>query len=120
MRYFTPDHEWLEPDGDGVLVGITAYAQAQLGDIVFVELPAPGRHVAKGDSAAVVESVKIASDIFAPVTGEVTTVNQLVAMDPSLVNREPEGSGWLFRIRLADPSELDGLMDRQTYANAIA
>jgi len=120
MRYFTPDHEWLEPDGDAVLVGITEHAQEQLGDIVFIELPKPGTRLSKGDSAAVVESVKIASDIFAPVSGEVTSVNQLAAMDPSIVNREPERSGWLFKIRVADPSELEGLMDRQTYSNSIA
>lgn len=120
MRLFTPDHEWLEPDGDTVMVGITEHAQNQLGDIVFIELPAPGARFARGDSAAVVESVKIASDIFAPVSGEVTSVNQLVAMDASIVNREPERSGWLFKIRVADPSELDGLMDRQTYTNSIA
>ena len=113
--YFTKDHEWIRVDGDSATVGISDHAQAALGDIVFVEVPAAGRTLAKGDDAAVVESVKAASDVYAPVGGEVTDGNAALADDPSLVNREPEGDGWFFKLKLADASDLDGLMDEAAY-----
>jgi glycine cleavage system H protein len=113
--HYTPEHEWIRLDGDTATVGITDFAQGQLGDIVFVELPDAGRQVAKGGEAAVVESVKAASDVYAPVTGEVTEANGALSDDPSLVNTDPEGEGWFFRLRLSDPSELDGLMDAGAY-----
>jgi glycine cleavage system H protein len=114
-RFFTEDHEWIDVDGDVAPVGITEYAQSQLGDIVFVEVPAEGREVSKGDEAAVVESVKAASDVYAPVSGVVIEGNAALADDPELVNREPEGEGWFFKLRLADPGELEGLMDEAAY-----
>jgi glycine cleavage system H protein len=113
--HYTPEHEWIRLDGDTATVGITDFAQGQLGDIVFVELPDAGRQVAKGGEAAVVESVKAASDVYAPVSGEVTEANGALSDDPSLVNTDPEGEGWFFRLRLSDPSELDGLMDAGAY-----
>ena len=115
MRYFTEDHEWVDVDGDVGTVGITDYAQGQLGDIVFVDVPEEGKTVTKGDEAAVVESVKAASDVYAPVSGEVTEGNAALADDPSLVNRDPEGDGWFFKLKLADQGELDGLMDEAAY-----
>ena len=114
-RYFTQDHEWIEVDGDTGTVGITDYAQGQLGDIVFVELPEAGRHVTQGGDAAVVESVKAASDVYAPVSGEVTEGNDAVADEPALVNSDPEGEGWFFRLRLADTGELNDLMNAEQY-----
>jgi glycine cleavage system H protein len=114
-RYFTDEHEWIEVDGDTATVGITDYAQGQLGDIVFVELPQPGTQVAKGKDAAVVESVKAASDVYAPITGEVTEANGALEDDPALVNSAPEDGGWFFKLTIADPSELDGLMDAAAY-----
>jgi glycine cleavage system H protein len=113
--HYTPEHEWIRLDGDTATVGITNFAQGQLGDIVFVELPDAGRQVSKGGEAAVVESVKAASDVYAPVTGEVVEANQALSDDPSLVNSDPEGEGWFFRLRLADAGELDGLMDADAY-----
>jgi glycine cleavage system H protein len=113
--YYTEEHEWIRVEGDEATVGITDFAQGQLGDIVFVELPEAGRQVTKGGEAAVVESVKAASDVFAPVDGEVTEPNSALGDDPSLVNSDPEGEGWFFRLRLADPSQLDGLMDAEAY-----
>jgi glycine cleavage system H protein len=113
--HYTPEHEWIRVDGDTATVGITDFAQGQLGDIVFVELPDAGRQVSKGGEAAVVESVKAASDVYAPVSGEVTEANQALADDPSLVNTDPEGEGWFFRLHLSDTSELDGLMDADSY-----
>jgi glycine cleavage system H protein len=113
--HYTKEHEWIRIEGDTATVGITDFAQGQLGDIVFVELPEAGRQVTKGGEAAVVESVKAASDVYAPVTGEVTEANQALSDDPSLVNTDPEGEGWFFRLRLADTSELDGLMDAGAY-----
>ncbi|MBO9379032.1 glycine cleavage system protein GcvH [Sphingomonas histidinilytica] len=113
--YFTEDHEWITVNGGTATVGITDYAQAQLGDIVFVELPAAGANVAKGGEAAVVESVKAASDVFAPVTGTVSEVNAALEEDPALVNSAPEGDGWFFKLALADPAELEGLMDAAAY-----
>jgi glycine cleavage system H protein len=113
--YFTEDHEWISVAGGTATVGITDYAQAQLGDLVFVELPAPGANVSKGGEAAVVESVKAASDVFAPVTGTVSEVNAALEEDPALVNSAPEGDGWFFKLALADPAELEGLMDAAGY-----
>ena len=113
--YYSEEHEWVRVEGDTATVGITDFAQGQLGDIVFVELPEAGRQVSKGGEAAVVESVKAASDVYAPVTGEVVEANQALADDPSLVNSAPEGEGWFFRLRLSQASELDGLMDAEAY-----
>ena len=120
MRYFTPDHEWIDVDGTTATVGITDYAQGQLGDIVFVELPAAGTEVTKGGDAAVVESVKAASDVYAPVSGTVTEVNPALEAEPALVNTAPEGEGWFFRLTLADAAELEGLMDADAYASFVA
>lgn len=114
-RYFTDEHEWIDVDGDTATVGITDYAQGQLGDIVFVELPQTGSQVKKGKDAAVVESVKAASDVYAPITGEVTEANGALEDDPALVNSAPEGEGWFFKLTIADESELDGLMDAAAY-----
>ena len=113
--YFTDEHEWISVEGGTATVGITDYAQAQLGDIVFVELPALGGNVTKGGEAAVVESVKAASDVFAPVTGTVSEINAALEEDPALVNSAPESEGWFFKLTLADPSELEGLMDAAAY-----
>jgi glycine cleavage system H protein len=113
--YFTKDHEWISVDGDSATVGITDYAQAQLGDVVFVEVPPAGTQVAKGKEAAVVESVKAASDVYAPVSGEVTEGNAALEADPALVNTAPEGDGWFFKLTLSNPSELDGLLDAAAY-----
>jgi glycine cleavage system H protein len=113
--YFTKDHEWISVDGGSATVGITDYAQAQLGDVVFVEVPPAGTKVAKGKEAAVVESVKAASDVYAPVSGEVTEGNGALEADPALVNTSPEGDGWFFKLTLGDPAELDGLMDAAAY-----
>ncbi len=115
MLKFTEDHEWLREDGDVVVVGITEHAQEQLGDLVFVELPQPGSTLEQGAPAAVVESVKAASDVFAPVTGEIVEINQKVVDEPGLVNSEAMGGGWLFKIRVADRSQLDRLMDEAAY-----
>lgn len=119
-RYFTNEHEWIEVDGDTATVGITDYAQGQLGDIVFVEVPEADRDVTKGGEAAVVESVKAASDVYAPVTGTVTEGNAALNDDPSLVNSDPEGAGWFFKLTLADKGELDGLMDEAAYKDFVA
>lgn len=114
-RYFTDEHEWIEVDGKSATVGITDYAQSQLGDIVFAEAPAVGARLTKGGDAAVVESVKAASDVYAPVSGTVTEGNDALADDPALVNSDPEGAGWFFKLDLDDLSELDGLMDAAAY-----
>ena len=114
-RYFTDEHEWIDVDGDTATVGITDYAQSQLGDIVFVELPQVGSAVAKGKDAAVVESVKAASDVYAPITGEVTEANGALEDDPALVNSSPEDGGWFFKLTISDKSELDGLMNAAAY-----
>lgn len=119
-RYFTQDHEWIEVTGDGATVGITDYAQHQLGDVVFVEVPEAGRTFAKGDDAAVVESVKAASDVYSPVSGTVVEGNAALADDPSLANSDPEGTGWFFKIRLTHPSELEGLMDDAAYKDFVS
>jgi len=113
--YFTKEHEWIRVDGDVATVGISNHAQAALGDIVFAEVPEAGKNLAKGDDAAVVESVKAASDVYAPVGGEVVEGNAAIADDPALINRDPEGEGWFFKLKLSDPSELDGLMDETAY-----
>ena len=118
--YFTEEHEWISLDGDPAAgsvatVGITDFAQGQLGDIVFVEVPEAGRQVSKGGDAAVVESVKAASDVYAPVSGEVVEANSALEADPSLVNSDPQGEGWFFKLSLSDASELDGLMDEAAY-----
>jgi glycine cleavage system H protein len=113
--YYSKEHEWVRVEGDAATVGITDYAQSQLGDVVFVEVPEAGRQLAKGGEAAVVESVKAASDVYAPVSGEVTEGNQALVDQPDLVNTDAEGEGWFFRLRLSDPSELGGLMDENAY-----
>ncbi|HWH22846.1 MAG TPA: glycine cleavage system protein GcvH [Allosphingosinicella sp.] len=113
--YFTKEHEWIRVEGDTATVGITDFAQSQLGDIVFVEVPEAGREVSQGGEAAVVESVKAASDVYAPVSGEVIEGNPALEADPSLVNSDPEGEGWFFKLRLSDESELEGLMDAEAY-----
>jgi glycine cleavage system H protein len=112
---FTEDHEWITVDGDVATVGITDYAQSQLGDVVFVELPEVGRKLKQGDEAAVVESVKAASEVYAPLDGEVVEANQALADQPGTVNEDPEGAAWFVRIRLSDASQLDGLMDEAAY-----
>jgi len=119
-RYFTQDHEWIDVDGDVGTVGITDYAQSQLGDIVFVDVPASGRRFAKGDDAAVVESVKAASDVYSPVAGTVTEGNPALADQPDLVNTDPEGEGWFFKLTLATSGELDELMDEDAYKAFVA
>ncbi len=119
-RYFTDEHEWIEVNGNEAVVGITDYAQSQLGDIVFVEIPAAGAAVTKGGDGAVVESVKAASDVYAPVSGTVIAGNDALNEDPSLVNSDPEGEGWFFRLTLDDPSQLDGLMDAAAYKAFVA
>ena len=113
--YFTKDHEWIKVDGVTATVGISDHAQHALGDIVFAEAPEAGRQLAKGGDAAVVESVKAASDVYAPVSGEVVEANPGIADDPALINRDPEGEGWFFRMKLSNPAELDGLMDEAAY-----
>lgn len=119
-RYYTEEHEWIDVDGDTATVGITDFAQGQLGDIVFVEVPDAGAIVTKGGDAAVVESVKAASDVYAPVDGTVTEGNGALADDPSLVNSDPEGEGWFFRMTLSDARQLDGLMDAVAYKAFVA
>jgi glycine cleavage system H protein len=113
--YFTKEHEWIRVEGDVATVGISDHAQEALGDIVFAEVPDAGRSLSKGDDAAVVESVKAASDVYAPVGGEVTEGNPALADDPALINRDPEGEGWFFKLKLSDPSELEGLMSEADY-----
>ena len=119
-RYFTEDHEWVDVDGDIGTVGISEYAQGQLGDIVFVDVPAEGKELAKGDEAAVVESVKAASDVYSPVSGTVTEGNAALGDNPGLVNEDPEAGGWFFKLTLSDPDELNGLMDEAAYAAFVA
>jgi glycine cleavage system H protein len=119
-RYFSKDHEWIEIAGDIGTVGITDYAQGQLGDITFVELPEVGSTVGKGDSVSVVDSVKAASDVYTPVSGEVTEVNEALGDAPETVNSDAGGSGWLFKVKLSDPGELDALMDEAAYSAYVA
>jgi glycine cleavage system H protein len=118
--YYTKDHEWLAVDGSTATVGITDYAQNALGDVVFADVPAAGTVVAKGKEAAVVESVKAASDVYSPVSGTVIEANAALGDDPALVNTDPEGAGWFFKLTLSDPSELDGLMDEAAYKALVA
>ena len=117
--YFTREHEWVRVEGDTATIGISDHAQEQLGDIVFAEVPEAGRRVTKGQEAAVVESVKAASDVYAPISGEVIEGNQAVADDPALVNSDPEGQGWFFKLKLDNAGELDGLMDEAAYREWI-
>ena len=112
---FSEEHEWIRVEGDVGTVGITDYAQSQLGDIVFVEVPEAGKTVTKGDEAAVVESVKAASEVYAPLDGEVTESNDSLADEPALVNSDPMGAGWFYKIKIGDRSQLDGLMDETAY-----
>jgi glycine cleavage system H protein len=116
---FTRDHEWVRLDGDLAVIGITDYAQSQLGDVVYVELPEIGQQVEQGKEAAVVESVKAASEVYAPVSGEVAEVNEMLAADPAKVNADPLGEGWFMKLRLADPGQLDGLMDEAAYQRFV-
>ncbi|MEG3160193.1 glycine cleavage system protein GcvH [Sphingomonas sp. LB2R24] len=118
-RYFTQDHEWVDVDGDIGTVGISEYAQSQLGDVVFVDVPEAGKTLSKGDEAAVVESVKAASDVYSPVSGTVTEGNAALTDDSSLVNSDAEAAGWFFKLTLSDPSELDSLMDEAAYATFV-
>ena len=117
---FTPDHEWLRIEGDTATIGVTDYAQSQLGDVVFVELPKVGRSFKKAEPAAVVESVKAASDVYAPITGEVTEANEALSVDPALVNSDAAGKAWFFKMKIADRSELEGLMDEAAYRKHTA
>jgi len=118
--YFTKEHEWVRVEGDVATVGITDYAQAQLGDVVFVEVPPAGTAVEKGKEAAVVESVKAASDVYAPVSGDVTEPNAALEADPALVNTAPEGEGWFFKVSLANAGELDSLLSEADYREYVA
>ena len=118
-RYFTEDHEWIEVDGESATIGITDYAQEQLGDIVFAETPNAGRSLRKGEEAAVVESVKAASDVYSPISGTVIEGNPALADDPAIINNDPEGAGWFFKIEVKDASELQGLMDEGAYRDWV-
>lgn len=119
MTGYTKDHEWVASAGAEATVGISHYAQDQLGDVVFVELPQVGKTLKKGDVAAVVESVKAASEVYSPVSGEVVAVNDTLTGDPALVNRSPEADGWFMRLRVTDPKELEGLMDAASYKSFV-
>lgn len=119
-RYFTEEHEWVEVEGKIATVGITEYAQQQLGDVVFVDVPAEGKQFDKGDEAAVVESVKAASDVYSPVSGTIVEGNEVLADEPGLVNSDPEGDGWFFKLELSDAGELDALMDEAAYKKFVA
>jgi glycine cleavage system H protein len=120
MLKFTKDHEWLRIEGEIATIGITSYAQEQLGDLVFVELPQTGRKLEKGAAAAVVESVKAASDVYSPINGEVSEVNDNIVQEPALVNSDPMGKGWLFKLKIADLAQIDELMDEADYNALIA
>ncbi len=117
---FTTDHEWIRVEGDTAVIGITDYAQQQLGDVVFVELPDVGKVLERGKDAAVVESVKAASEVYAPIDGEVTEINPLLQDQPDTVNSDPHGAGWFFKIKLSDTAQLDALLDETQYKNMIA
>lgn len=117
--YFTREHEWIRLEGDTATVGITDHAQEALGDIVFTEVPSAGRQLRKGEEAAVVESVKAASDVYSPISGEVIEGNQAVVEDPALVNTDPEGEGWFFKLRVTNNGELNGLMDEGSYRDWV-
>ena len=120
QTYYTEDHEWLRVENGVATIGITDYAQEQLGDLVFVELPDPGRPLKKGDTSVVVESVKAASDVYSPVDGDVTAVNEALSSDPALVNSSPMNDGWLWKMTLSDESQLDGLLDQAAYAALVS
>ncbi|MFO7478389.1 MAG: glycine cleavage system protein GcvH [Methyloceanibacter sp.] len=120
MLKFTDEHEWLNLEGDVATIGITAHAAEQLGDVVFVQLPEVGTKLTKGDGAAVVESVKAASDVYAPLSGEVIEVNQTVVDDPASVNADPQGKAWFFKLKLDDVTEMDALMDQAAYDRLVA
>ena len=119
MLKYTKDHEWLRLDGDIATVGITPYAQEKLGDLVFVELPSVGSKFEQGAAAATVESVKAASDVYAPVAGEIVAVNEKLANEPALVNSAPTGEGWLFKLKVSDPGQLGTLLDEQAYGEIV-
>ena len=118
LRY-TDDHEWIRLQGEVATVGVSNYAQEQLGDVVYVDLPDVGKSISKGSEAAVVESVKAASEVYAPVSGEIVEVNETLGDDPAQINRDAEGSGWFVKIRVSDPGELDGLMNADEYAEFV-
>ncbi|MBB3912938.1 glycine cleavage system protein GcvH [Rhizobium fabae] len=120
MLKFTAEHEWLQLDGDVATVGITTYAVEQLGDLVFVELPEIGASFSKNDDAATVESVKAASEVYCPLDGEITAVNEAIVADPSLVNSDPQGAGWFFKLKLKNLADADGLLDEAAYKELIA
>jgi glycine cleavage system H protein len=120
MLKFTEEHEWLQIDGDVATVGITVHAAEQLGDLVYVELPAVGATFAKNDNAATVESVKAASDVYCPLEGEIVAVNEAIVADPALVNSDPQGAAWFFKLKLANPADADGLLDEVAYKELIA
>lgn len=119
-KKFTKDHEWVAIDGKTGTVGISVYAQEQLGDVVFVELPAVGKVLSKGDQAAVVESVKAASEVYAPISGKVTAINQAIIDDPAKINQDPEGASWFFKIEVSNTSEVSELMDKKSYDSYTA
>ena len=116
---FTQDHEWIRVEGDVGVIGISNHAQEQLGDIVFIDLPEVGKELSKGDEAAVVESVKAASELYAPVSGEILEVNESLGDDPAQANSDPLGKGWFFKIRFSDPTQLDGMMDQAAYEDYL-
>ena len=118
--YFTKEHEWIRVDGNNATVGISSHAQEQLGDIVFAETPQAGRSLRKGEEAAVVESVKAASDVYSPISGTVIEGNPALADDPAIINNDPEGAGWFFKLEVTNPSELEGLMDEAAYRDFVA
>lgn len=120
MLKFTAEHEWLQLDGDVATVGITTFAVEQLGDLVFVELPEVGASFSKNDDAATVESVKAASEVYCPLDGEITAVNEAIVADPSLVNSDPQGAGWFFKLKLKNLSDADGLLDEAAYKELTA
>ena len=120
MLKFTEEHEWLKIDGNVATIGITAHAAEQLGDLVYVELPSVGATFSKNDNAATVESVKAASDVYCPLDGEIVEINDAIVADPALVNSDPQGAAWFFKLRLANPADADGLMDEDAYGRMIA
>ena len=120
MLKFTDDHEWLRIEGDTAVVGISDFAQGQLGDLVFIELPPVGKQFKKGDAAAVVESVKVASDVYSPIDGEIVEVNEAIVKEPQLVNTDPMGKGWFFKIKVGTPDQLAGMKDEKQYQELVS
>ena len=118
-KYFTKDHEWITVEGDTATIGITNYAQEQLGDVVFVDLPQIGDAFGAGDDASVIESVKAASDIYAPLTGEIVEINEALESNPSLINEDAEDTAWIFKMKMTDPAELDDTLDEDSYKELI-